>query len=121
MIDQQQPEKHGLYEALQKQLYSSDDLYEALNNTRNWVNANLGDEFELYLEDVWNDHQEGETWFEYILRSRKTYDETPPIGYDIYKNHQDGRGVWHLDDYVRSVRLVDDAAPLVDFIRTHRA
>ena len=109
-----------LHEALQRQLHSSEDLYVALNNTRNWVNAHCPD-VELYLEDVWNEHAAGETWFEYILRSRKTLDELPPIGYDVYKNHQDAGGVWHLDEYVKSVRLLDDAEPLVAFIRTHRA
>jgi hypothetical protein len=97
-------------------LQSSPDIYVQLNAVRDWINANYPD-FELYLEDVWNDHQEGETWFEYILRSRKTLNETGMLGYDVYKNHRDTKGVWHLDDYVRSVRLFDDPAVLLNFIR----
>jgi hypothetical protein len=100
-------DEQALYKTLQERLYSSEDLYIALNNTRDWVNANLPG-FELYLEDVWNEHVEGETWFEYILRSRKTLNETSAIGYDVYRNHQDQKGVWHLDDYVKSVRQQGD-------------
>lgn len=92
----------ALAEAMRREWQTSADLYTQLNRLRNWVNASFPD-FELYLEDVWNDHVPGETHFEYILRSRKTFNETPAIGYDIYLNHQDASGVWHLDDYVKSV------------------
>jgi hypothetical protein len=92
---------------------SGADLYERLNNVRNWVNAHFPT-FELYLEDVWNDHVPGETHFEYILRSRKTLDETPALGYDIYKNHQDTNGVWHLDDYTNSVLAHDSEQALFE-------
>jgi hypothetical protein len=101
------------------QLREAPDLYTGLNRLRDWTNRQFPD-FELYLEDVWNDRTPGETHFEYILRSRKTYNETDPIGYDIYKNHQDKGGVWHLDDYVSSVLLMDDpAAELVAFIQAN--
>lgn len=95
------------------------DLYDRLNALRDYVNANLP-EFELYLEDVWNDHQWGETWFEYILRSLRTKDETPPLGYDIYKNHQDAKGVWHLDNYIESHATIDHPKQLMPFILANR-
>ena len=104
---------------MQACLESSPDIYVQLNALRDWVNAHYPD-FELYLEDVWNDHVPGETWFEYILRSRRTLNETPMLGYDVYKNHQDAKGVWHLDDYVSSVRLIEDPRPLLDFIRENQ-
>ena len=110
------PNEQTAYQAMQALLNSSPDIYVQLNALRDWVNANYPD-FELYLEDVWNDHQPGETWFEYILRSRVTLNENGMLGYDVYKNHQDAKGVWHLDDYVRSERLIDTPQPLLDFIR----
>jgi hypothetical protein len=97
----------------------SESLYVQLNQLRDWINQNLPD-FELYLEDVWNEKVWGETHFEYILRSRKTFNELPPIGYDIYKNHQDTKGVWHLDEYVSTVRLLQDPQVLVTFIEANR-
>lgn len=99
-------------------LTSSQDVYVQLNALRDWINAHFPD-FELYLEDVWNEKINGETHFEYILRSRLTLNETDVLGYDIYRNHRDKNGVWHLDDYVGSVRLLDDARPLLDFIRAN--
>lgn len=104
------------YEAMRQCLASSDDIYVQLNALRDWVNANYPD-FELYLEDVWNERTPGETHFEYILRSRITLNETDVLGYDIYKNHQDAKGVWHLDDYVKSVRVIDDPSELIAFIQ----
>lgn len=103
------------YLAMQTCLDSSPDIYVQLNALRDWVNLNYPD-FELYLEDVWNEKKAGETHFEYILRSRVTLNETDVLGYDIYKNHQDAKGVWHLDEYVSSVRLIRDPAILLSFI-----
>ena len=98
------------------------DNYKRLNTLRDWVNAHLGPEgFELYLEDVWNEHCAGQTRFEYILRSTRTLEETPPIGYDLYQNHQDAKGVWHLDDYLESVILMPDLAFLVVFFLKNRS
>jgi hypothetical protein len=91
------------------------DIYEQLNILRDWVNVQYPD-FELYLEDVWNENAEGETHFEYILRSRRTLNEIGPLGYDVYKNHRDAKGVWHLDDYQYSVRLIHDPQVILDFI-----
>jgi hypothetical protein len=108
-----------ILQALQAQLNSSDDWYVRMNALRDWVNANVPD-FELYLEDVWNERTEGETHFEYILRSRRTFNETPPLAYDVYKNHQDRNGVWHLDDYQHTVVLMNGVEELVDFIRSDR-
>jgi len=108
-----------LLKALNAQLEGSGDLYKRLNALRDWVNQNFPD-FELYLEDAWNERTPGETHFEYILRSRKTKDETTPIGYDRYHNHRDAKGVWHLDDYIDSVSLMEDLQPLVDFILTNQ-
>lgn len=110
------PDELLAYQAMSTCLSGSTDLYVQLNALRDWVNANYPD-FELYLEDVWNERTEGETHFEYILRSRKTLNETELLGYDIYKNHRDAKGVWHLDDYVSSVKLIEDPQPLLDFIR----
>jgi hypothetical protein len=101
-------------------LTTSPDIYIQLNALRDWINQHYPD-FELYLEDVWNEHVLGETRFEYILRSRKTLNETRVLGYDIYKNHQDAKGVWHLDEYVSSVRIVEDAEELLSFIHQNRA
>lgn len=109
-----------LHQAMKAQLESTGDTYTNMNHLRDWVNKNVPD-VELYLEDVWNDHVPGETWFEYILRSKRTYNETEVIGYDVYKNHQDAGGVWHLDEYVSSKLLMEDPQPLVDFIRENRA
>jgi hypothetical protein len=109
------PEPPAAYEAMSACLASSSDVYVQLNALRDWVNAHYPD-FELYLEDVWNERTEGETHFEYILRSRQTLNETELLGYDIYKNHRDAKGVWHLDEYVSSVRLIQDPQILLDFI-----
>lgn len=97
----------------------SADIYVQLNALRDWVNAHYTD-FELYLEDMWNERTEGETHIEYILRSRKTLNETDVLGYDIYLNHRDNNGVWHLDDYVSSVCLLEDPRVLWDFIQANR-
>ena len=112
------PEEQAACQAMQACLDSSDDIYVQLNALRDWVNAHYPD-FELYLEDVWNERQEGETWFEYILRSRKTLNETDVLGYDVYKNHRDAKGVWHLDEYTHSVRLIDTPHSLIEFIRAN--
>lgn len=84
-------------------LSQTDDLYENLNLLRDWFNGRFGEHFDFYLEDVWNDNVDGETHFEYILQSRQTLNETPVLAYDVYLNHQDSGGVWHLDDYQYSV------------------
>jgi hypothetical protein len=94
------------------------DLYAQLNAMRDWVNAQYQPEFDLYLEDTWNERTEGET---HIERSRKTLNETEPLGYDAYLNHKDGQGVWHLDDYTHSVRLFQDPGELYDFIAVNTA
>ena len=114
-----EPDRQSAYTAMQACLQSSDDIYVQLNALRDWVNQHYP-HFELYLEDVWNEKTMGETHFEYILRSRKTLNETEVLGYDIYKNHQDAKGVWHLDDYASSVRLISDPACLLDFIAQNR-
>lgn len=106
------------YHAIQQTFNCSPDFYTQLNALRDWVNANYPD-FELYLEDVWNEKAEGETHFEYILRSRKTLNETELLGYDVYKNHRDSKGVWHLDDYQYSIRLIQDPKVILDFIKAN--
>ncbi len=77
------------------------DLYTRLNQLRDWFNSQT-DSYDLYLEDVWNDNADGETHFEYILRSLITKDETVALAADIYVNHKDANGVWHLGDYQHS-------------------
>lgn len=116
MSPTQHPNPETAYQTMKDCLSCSPDIYVQLNALRDWVNEHYPD-FELYLEDVWNERTDGETHFEYILRSRNTLNETELLGYDIYKNHQDGKGVWHLDEYVSSVRLLDDPKFLLDFIR----
>lgn len=109
-------DEQALYEAMQARLQGPGDIYAQMNALRDWVNANCPG-FELYLEDVWNEKTEGETHFEYILRSRQTLNETRVLAYDIYQNHRDAGGVWHLDEYVRSVKLIDDCRELVAFMK----
>lgn len=94
------------------------DLYDQLNAMRDWVNVHYPD-FELYLEDTWNEREEGQTELEYILRSRKTLNETEVLGFDAYKNHKDNKGVWHLGDYTHSVRLFEKPDLLYDFIEAN--
>jgi hypothetical protein len=118
--NQSHPDPQVAYQAMKTCLASSSDIYVQLNAIRDWVNAHYPD-FELYLEDVWNERTDGETHFEYILRSRHTLNETELLGYDIYKNHQDAKGIWHLDEYVSSVRFLDDPLPLLDFIGQNTA
>jgi hypothetical protein len=91
------------------------DLYAQLNAMRDWVNIHYKD-FELYLEDTWNERTEGETHLEYILRSRRTLNETDVLGYDAYLNHQDEKNVWHLDDYTHSIQLFETPDEIYDFI-----
>lgn len=118
-IPSQHPDDQTAHDAIMSCFQQSPDVYVQLNALRDWVNQHYSD-FELYLEDVWNEHVEGETWFEYILRSRRTLNETRVLGYDVYKNHQDQKGVWHLDDYVSSVRLIEEPEELLTFIRENQ-
>lgn len=120
MMNSLKPEDQQAYQAMKACLDGSPDIYVQLNALRDWVNAHYP-EFDLYLEDVWNEKVKGETHIEYILRSRKTLNETDVLGYDIYQNHQDAKGVWHLDDYVSSVRLIDSPEPLLAFMAQNRA
>jgi hypothetical protein len=104
-----------IYQTLQAAFVSVADDYQRLNALRNTLNQTYPD-FDLYLEDVWNDNTPGETHFEYILRSKVTYNETERIGYDVYQNHQDLNKVWHLDDYTHTVVLIDTVEPLAKFM-----
>lgn len=119
MIVTQTMNAQAIYDGMTAQLEGPGDLYQRLNALRDWTNQQFPD-FELYLEDAWNERTPGETHFEYILRSRKTKNETDVIGYDRYKNHRDAKGVWHLDDYIDSVQLMADLQPLVDFMLENR-
>jgi|GEM_PF-1969263 len=94
------------------------DLYAQMNAMRDWVNAHYPT-FELYLEDTWNERNDGQTDLEYILRSRQTLNETEVLGYDAYKNNRDAKGVWHLGDYTHSIRLFDNVGMLYDFIEAN--
>ena len=96
----------------------SGDLYTRLNQARNWFNETvLG--FEIYLEDEWDVYEEGQTWFDYNLRSLKSKDELPPLASDVYLNHRDDRGVWHLGDYQSSHLRLQDWARVQHFLETH--
>jgi hypothetical protein len=95
---------------------TSETLYDRLNALRAWFNGlQLG--YEIYLEDEWNDPVSGETRLEYRLRSLRTYDELPPLGYDRYRNHQDSKGVWHLGDYQDTVLTLAEVSIVLAFIR----
>ena len=113
-----QKDSEYLIEQVNQILTRSDDLYTRLNAVRDWMNERFPD-FELYLEDVWNDNVDGETHFEYILRSRVTLDETRALAYDVYLNHQDKGGVWHLGDYQHSVLVMETPQEMIDFIQTN--
>ncbi len=95
------------------------DLYTRLNQARNWFNAHVQD-FEIYLEDEWNVYEEGQTWFDYNLRSLLSKDELPPLASDVYLNHQDDGGVWHLGDYQSSHLRIDSWETVEHFLKTHR-
>jgi hypothetical protein len=82
-------------------LRQPNDVYTQLNSLRDGFNQ-LGSRFDLYLEDNWNDPIPGQTHFEYRLRSLDTKDDLGPLGIDVYTNHQDANGVWHLGDYQSS-------------------
>ena len=98
----------------------SKDLYTRLNEARDWFNANH-EGFELYLEDEWDVYKEGETWFDYNLRSLVTKDELPPLASDVYTNHRDEGGVWHLGEYQSShLRGFTAWDTLRHFLKTHR-
>ncbi|MDX2084885.1 MAG: hypothetical protein SFZ03_05795 [Candidatus Melainabacteria bacterium] len=103
----------------QERVLCAASRYDGLNQFRAWMNEHFPD-FELYLEDVWNDPEAGFTRIEYILRSLKTLNETPPIGYDRYYNHRDGGGVWHLDDYLDTTLLITDPLVLLNFVKENR-
>jgi|GEM_PF-5395435 len=83
------------------------DLYTRLNKARDWFNTFYAGEFQIYLEDEWDVYIEGQTWFDYNLRSLKSKDELPPLASDVYLNHQDNNGVWNLGDY-QSSHVRDD-------------
>ena len=104
-----------IYPYLQAAFNTVEDDYQRLNILRNTLNETYPD-FELYLEDVWNDNVPGQTHFEYILRSKVTYNETERLAYDVYLNHQDQNKVWHLDDYTHTVVLIETVEPLVRFM-----
>lgn len=95
-------------------------LYHRLIDARNAFNMLFAKEFDCYLEDEWNEYAEGETWIEYRIRSLITKDEFPPIASDIYLNHQDEGGVWHLGDYQHSLVKLTTFEELALFLATHR-
>ena len=109
--------KEALKELLLNAIAQSDDLYTQLNALRDTFNQYVSN-YDLYLEDVWNENVDGETHFEYILRSLDTLNETERLAWDVYLNHQDAKGVWHLDDYQHSViRLPSLKATIDDIIQ----
>lgn len=97
-----------------------DTAYKQMNALRDWFNEQFKT-FDLYLEDVWNENTDGETHFEYILRSLHTLDETPVLAFDVYSNRQDTKGVWHLGDYSHTVINIKNADLIVEFMQHHGA
>jgi hypothetical protein len=97
-----------------------EDLYHRLITARTEFNQLFFHQFDCYLEDEWNEYVEGETWFDYRIRSLKTKDEFPPLASDIYLNHQDEGGVWHLGDYQTSIVKLTSFESLAAFLETHR-
>jgi hypothetical protein len=109
------PCEQQLLTTMHEHLAATSDLYHNLNQLRAWFNGHFP-EFELYLEDVWNDRLPGKTCFEYIVRSRLTKDETEPFAFDQYGNYRDGKGVWHLGEYEQTVLLMTELTPIVQFV-----
>jgi hypothetical protein len=109
--------RDALYPA---KLEASSDLYHRLIQARRAFNALFSQQFDCYIEDEWNEYVEGETWFDYRIRSLQTKDEFPPFASDIYLNHRDAGGVWHLGDYQTSIVKQIDVEALVKFLATHR-
>jgi hypothetical protein len=114
--------QQDLYERYADLQTALPDLYTALNVFRDWFNRQYPD-FEVYLEDAWNTSEwaqhPGQTWFEYILRSKITKDETAALAYDVYLNRQDERGVWHLEDYQESILREPDPGVLLRFMQAN--
>lgn len=103
---------------LNKRLYTAGNPYDRMNAARAWFNQAMP-RFEWYLEDEWNHVVEGQTWIEHHIRCLSTRNEFGPIGYDVYHNHQDGKGVWHLDDYQHSVVVLTDLTRLLPYLRAN--
>jgi hypothetical protein len=83
---------------------------------RAWFNATFT-LLECFLEDAWNEQVEGETHIEYHLRSPKTKQELGPLAADVYTNHSDAKGVWHLGAY-QHTQLPPAGAPTVGELLT---
>ncbi len=79
------------------------DLYQFLNNFRNWVNAVVVN-YEIFLEDNWFDDK---TTIEYTFRSLDTFNIVV-FAEDEYENHRDEKGVWHLGKYIKTYWTVVD-------------
>lgn len=112
-------DKEILCAEMQRILLAENDVFYGLSNLRDFVNRHFPT-FEFYQEDVWNERTEGETHLESIIRCRQTLNETEPFAYDAYLNHRDPNGVWHLDDYQRTVFLMETPMPLVEFLFQYR-
>ncbi len=80
----------------------SEDLYQFLNNYRDWVNNNVVN-YEIYLEDEWFDDK---TVIEYTFRCLDTLNILV-FAQDDYQNHRDEKGVWHLGEYTTTYWTVD--------------
>ncbi len=103
-----------------QEAHKASDLYDRLIHARTSFNTLFTNEFDCYIEDEWNEYVEGETWIEYRFRSLVTKDEFPPIASDVYLNHQDDGGVWHLGDYQYSLIKLTEYESLALFLETHR-
>ncbi len=93
---------------------ANEDLYEFLNQFRDWFNVALAN-YEIFLEDNWFD---GKTTLEYTLRCLDTFNIVV-FAEDEYRNFRDTQ-TWHLGPYVRSYWVVDDPwETIVQFINNN--
>lgn len=94
------------------------DLYQGLNNYRNWFNKTFKN-YEIMLEDDW-DFENGKTGIEYFLRCLQTLNISVPFAVDWYESTKDAKGVCHLGDYQKTEWLITDFSEfLTQFVQAN--